>query len=102
MTCFGKSMCGLWNSAQSVIRFFPRDRRTGSLGRFDIPRGGAFGVFPPIESGIAINAAERTDSDCAEEISLHGAAAMRSKYLGTTAMWTGPFGVRAHTSRFPL
>ena len=58
-------------------------------------------MFEPIESGIAINAAERTDSDCAEEILLHGAAPMRPKYLGTPAMWTRPFGVRAHNQWFP-
>jgi hypothetical protein len=43
------------------------DRRTVSLGRTDILRCGAVGVFEPIESAIAINAAERTASDCAEE-----------------------------------
>ena len=59
-------------------------------------RRGAVGVFEPIESRIATNAAERTDSDCAEEIPLHGAAPMRPKYLGTTAMWTVPFGVKLH------
>ena len=58
-------------------------------------------MFEPIESGIAIDAAKRTDSDRAEKISLHGAAPMRSKYLGTTAMGTRPFGVRAHNQSFP-
>jgi hypothetical protein len=53
-------------------------------------------VFEPIESGIAIDAAVRTESDRAEEILLHGAAPMRPKYLGTTAIWTGAFGVRTH------
>ena len=48
---------------QSVIRFF---RETGncSLGRSHILRcRAAVGISAPIESGIAINAAERTDSD---------------------------------------
>ena len=76
MICLGKSMEWLWQSAQSVIRFFPRERSTRSLGRSDILRFGAVGVLEPIESGIAINAAERTDSDCAEEILLHDAAPM--------------------------
>jgi hypothetical protein len=52
--------------AQSVIRFLPRDWRTGSSGRSDIPRCRAVGISEPIESGIAINAAEQTDCDCAE------------------------------------
>jgi hypothetical protein len=54
-------------------------------------------VAAPIESGVAINAAERTGSDCAQEIPLHGSPAMRPKYLGTTAMWTVPFGVNLHS-----
>ena len=58
-------------AAQSVIRFFPRLKNC-SLGRFDILRRAAVGVAAPIESGIAINAAERADSDCAQEIPLHG------------------------------
>ena len=28
-------------------------------------------------------------------------AAMRPKYLGTPAMWTGPFGIRAHNQSLP-
>ena len=44
-----------------------KDSRTGSLGRSDALLCGAVGVFEPIESSIAINAAERTDSDCAEK-----------------------------------
>jgi hypothetical protein len=56
-------------------------------------------VAAPIESGVAINAAERTDSDCAQEIPLHRPAAMRPKHFGTPAIRTGPFGVRAHISR---
>jgi hypothetical protein len=62
----------LWQSAYSVIK----DQRTGSLGRFDILRFGTVGVFETIESGIAITAADRTDSDYGEEIPLHGAASM--------------------------
>ena len=54
------------------------------------------GAVEPIESGVAINAAERTDSDWTEEIPLHGATPMRPEYLGTTAMWTGPVGVGLH------
>ena len=77
-------------------QIFPRDWRTGSLGRSDILRCRAVGISEPIESGTAINAAERTDSDCAEEILLHGAAPMRPKYLGTTAIGTDAFGVRFH------
>ena len=87
-------------AAQSVIRFFPR-LKNWSLGRFDILRRAAVGVAAPIESGIAINAAERADSDCAQEIPLHGPPAVRSKYLGTPAIWTRPFGVRAHNQSFP-
>ena len=79
-----------------MSRSFSRDRRTGSLGRFDILGRGAIGVAQPIESGIAINAAERADSDCAEEILLHGVTPMRPKYLRTTAMWTGPVGRGLH------
>ena len=48
------------------------------------------------ETGIAISAAERSDSDSAEETLLHGAAPMRSIYLGTTTMWTELFQVRLH------
>ena len=76
MIYLGKSMGWLWQSAQSVIRFFPRERSTRSLGRFDILRRGAVGAFETIESGIAITAAERTDSDYGEEIPLHDAASM--------------------------
>ena len=83
-----------------MIRFFPRDWRTVSLGRFDILRRAAVGVAAPIESGIAINAAERTDSDSAQEIPFHGPAAMRPKHFGTPAIRTGPFGVRVHISRY--
>ena len=54
-------------------------------------------MLEPKETGIAINAAERTNSDCAQEIPLHGSPAMRPKYLGTTAMWTVPFGVNHHS-----
>ena len=54
-------------------------------------------MVAPIESGIAITAAERTDSDCAQEIPSHGSPAMRPKYLGTTAMWTVPIGVNLHS-----
>jgi hypothetical protein len=70
--------------------------RTRSLDRSNILRRWAVGVVNTIESAIAINAAERTHSDRAEEIPLHGAAPMRPKYLGTTAMWTVPLGVRFH------
>ena len=49
------------------------------------------------ETGIAIYAAERSDSDCPEETLLHGTAPMRSIYLGTTTMWTELFGVRLHS-----
>ncbi len=49
------------------------------------------------ETGIAISAAERSDSDCAEEILLHSTAPMRSRYLRTTTMWTDSFGVRLHS-----
>jgi len=41
-----------------------------------ILRCGAAGVFEPIKSGFAIKAAERTDSDSAEEILLQEPAAM--------------------------
>jgi hypothetical protein len=82
-------------AAQSVIRIFPR-LKNWSLGRFDILRRAAVGVAAPIESGIAINAAERADSDCAQEIPLHGPPAVRSKYLGTTALSTGLLGVKLH------
>jgi hypothetical protein len=85
-------------SALSVIRFLPRGLKTGSLGRSHILRRRAVGIPAPIESGIAINAAERTDSDCAQEIPLHiGPSAMRPKHLGTTAVWTVPFGVNLHS-----
>src|SRR5579862_2935047 len=77
------------------------ERIAGSLGRSYILRCRAVGISAPIESGIAINAAERTDSDCAQEIPLRGPATMRSKYLGTPAIGTGPFGVRAHNQSFP-
>jgi hypothetical protein len=50
-------------------------------------------VFEPIKSGIALNAAVRTNLDCAEEILLKEPAAMRSKYLGTAAIWTRPLGL---------
>ena len=50
-----------------------------------------------IESSIAIKAAERSDSDGAEEMPLHGAVPMRSKYFGTATMWTELFGVRLHS-----
>ena len=53
-----------------MIRFFPRNRSTRSLGRSHILRFGAVGVLEPMESGIATNAAERTDSDYAKEIPL--------------------------------
>jgi hypothetical protein len=66
----------LRQSAQSVIRFFFERMSTRSLGRFDILRFGGAGVFESIESGIAINAAERTDSDCAEKILLYDATPM--------------------------
>ena len=52
-----------------------RDRYR-SLRRSDTLRFGGARVFEPIESGIAINAAERTDSDCAEEILLDDATSM--------------------------
>jgi hypothetical protein len=52
---------------------------SGSLGRSDILRCRAVGISAPIESGIAINAADRTDSDCAQKIPFHGPAAMRPK-----------------------
>ena len=71
-----------------------------SLGRSDILRFGSVGVFEPIKSGIALDAAVRTDLDCAEEILLQEPAAMRSKYLGTAAIWTRPLGLRTHISRF--
>jgi len=86
----------LWQSGLSGSGLLPRDWRTGSLGRSDILRCGAVGVFEPIESSIAINAAERTDSDCAEKILLDSAAPMRPKYLGTIAIRTGPFGIELH------
>jgi hypothetical protein len=82
-----------------MIRFF-RKTKGRSLGRSHILRCRAVGIFAPIESGIAIDAAERTDSDCAQEIPLLGPAAMRPKYLGTPAARTGVFGVRAHISRY--
>jgi hypothetical protein len=80
-----------------VDQIFFEERTTGSLGRSDILRCRAVGFSAPIESGIAINAAERTDSDWTEEIPLHGVTPMRPKYLGTTAMWTVPFGVNLHS-----
>jgi hypothetical protein len=43
-------------------------------------------VFEPIKSGIALNAAVRTDLDCAEEILLQEPAAMRSKYHEPVAL----------------
>ena len=49
------------------------------------------------ETGIAISAAEWSDSDSAEETLLHGTAPMRSIYLGTTTMWTELFGVSLHS-----
>jgi hypothetical protein len=64
MTCFGKS-----SGYGSHQIFFDR-MSTRSLGRFGILRFGGAGVFESIESGIAINAAERTDLDCAEKILL--------------------------------
>ena len=51
-------------------------------------------MLDPIKSGIAINAAERTDSDCAEKIPFQYVTPMRPIYLGTTAAWTESFGVR--------
>jgi len=55
----------LWRSALGVIRFLPRGLKTGSLGRSHILWCRAVGISASIESGIAINAAERSDSDCA-------------------------------------
>jgi hypothetical protein len=69
MTCFGK-LSGLRQAA-----FFER-MSTRSLGRFDMLRFGGAGGFEPIESGIAINAAEWTDSNCAEQILLYDATPM--------------------------
>jgi len=57
---------------------------------FAIPRLGAMGAVELTETGIAINAAERTDSDCAEKIPLDSAAPMRPKHVGTIA----PFAMR--------
>jgi hypothetical protein len=68
----------------------------GALGRSDILRSGSVRVFDPIKSGIAVDAAKRTDSDCAEKILLHGAVAMRPKYLRAATMWTESFGVSLH------
>jgi hypothetical protein len=48
------------------------------------------------ETGIAVDAAKRTDSDCAEKILLHSAVAMRPKYLRAATMWTESFGVSLH------
>ena len=48
------------------------------------------------ETGIAIGAAEWSDSDSAEKTLLHGTAPMRSIDLGTTTMWTELFQVRLH------
>jgi hypothetical protein len=84
-------------SALSVIRF-SSERLVGSSGRSDILRCRAVGISEPVESSIAINAAERTESNCAQEMPFHWPAAMRPKYLGTPATWTRPFGVRAHIS----
>jgi hypothetical protein len=83
-------------SALSVSRFLPRGLKTASLGRPDILRCRAVGISASIESGIAINAAERTDLNCAEKIPLQCVAPMRPKYLRTTAMWTGPVGGGLH------
>jgi hypothetical protein len=44
-------------------------------------RRAAVGVAVPIESDIAVDAAKRTDSDCAEKNLLHGTVPMRPKYL---------------------
>ena len=52
-------------SAHNLLNFFD-SRRTGSLGCSDILPFGAVGVVAPIKSAIAITAAERTDTDCAE------------------------------------
>jgi hypothetical protein len=83
-------------SALSVIKFLPRDWRNASLCCSHILRCRGVGISEPIESGIAIDAAKRTDSDCAEKILLHGTVPMRPKYLRTAAMWTKSFGVRLH------
>ena len=72
------------------------ERLVGSLGRSHILRRRVVGIPAPVESGIAINAAERTNSDCAQEMPFHWPAAMRPKYLRTTAMWTGPVGGGLH------
>jgi hypothetical protein len=53
--------------------------------RLDILRCRAVGISEPVESSIAINAAERTKSNCAQEMPFHWPAAMRPKYLGTPA-----------------
>ena len=71
--------------------------KTGSSSRFVITRRWVVRALKTKETGIAISAAERSDSDCAEEIPLHGTPPMRSKYLGTTTMWTELFGVRLHS-----
>jgi hypothetical protein len=46
---------------------------------------------------IAVDAAKRTDSDCAEKILLHDIAPMRPKYLRAATMWTDSFGVSLHS-----
>jgi hypothetical protein len=72
------------NSGRSLaLSSSHRVRDLRSLGRSDILRCRAVGISASKESGIAINAAERTDSECAQQIPLRGPAAMRSKYLGT-------------------
>jgi hypothetical protein len=88
-------------SAHNLLNFFD-SRRTGSLGCSDILRFGSVGVFESIKSGIALNAAVRTDLDRAEEILLQEPAAMRSKYLGTAAIWTRPLGLGTHIRRFQV
>ena len=60
-----------------------------------------------IESGIAINAAERTDSDCAQQMPLHGAAPMRTRNTSELphcrqGCWGSSFILMLPTARKPI
>ena len=65
--------------------------------RFEIPRRWVVRAPKTKETGIAIDAAERPDSNCAQKMLLHGTAPMRSIDLRTTATWTESFEVRLHS-----
>ena len=78
-------------------RILDDSRETGSLGRFVIMRRWVVRALKTQETGIAISAAERSDSDCPEKTLLHGTAPMRSIYLGTTTMWTELFEFSLHS-----